>query len=567
MLGKRPFGSIDDRLPAKYLDPKELMQLKRIRDLEEKATLYFTTKRRMDLVRVSGGKVVQKVLRVFVHSEFMAASDDDGAHQLLTVEGCVLDPACRGRAHFGDFFNLIRVEGDKRFFHKEVHEWSPVMAEGNRQVDVVQFKLYTTSDTNKQNTLRIYLSRADDLAQRVRISDALRNLLPNLAPDPLEEDVIQAFWEYLFANNLVDVRLRRLRPHASLDALFKVTGVENTGWMVLHTVRAKLREHHFKPVQPIEVQYDVGTPSSSGSLKEARRGPSARGGSATPAPPTVPKPTQQRPGWRIFCLEVDVEDPFHEQVAEALNAGSAALTAHEEKMNAMHLRACFLCQEIMHKTEQLETLQRVQDLIENMGTGGESEEAAGQPEKVALHEYLLANTDVLRLVRRRAEDAGDDEDDDDEEDSKPAVENEVKREAETAMDTGTRNENGNVADGTVVSNEVKSMETKEGKSAVMDVESGSEHGQVSVMSAAPTKVKAKVDGGAPPLAPPTMHSTGLHNLTCFVDVGDTSAFAGEQAWVTQASHKLAAGRPVVVPTERLVAVPPRDLPEAKKDAA
>ena len=207
------FSSIDESLPAELRSA----DLRRLADVEERAMAQFVKLRRMDLSRVMEPMVggVQKVLRIFVHSDFVGATANEPAHHLLTLEGTILDPALEGRYHFTDFFTSIAVECDSKLYAPHVYEWGALMAAQNTGVDVVQFKLYIASGTepkaNAGTCARIRLTRDTAVAFRYRVTDELRDVLPGLAVEPREEDVFQAFWAFLEINDLVDLRFRRLK--------------------------------------------------------------------------------------------------------------------------------------------------------------------------------------------------------------------------------------------------------------------------------------------------------------------------------------------------------------------
>jgi hypothetical protein len=217
---KRMFRGIDESLPAEL----QSADLRRLANVEERAMAQFVKLRRMDLSRVMEPVVggIQKVLRIFVHSDFVSATANEPAHHLLTLEGTVLDPVHEGRWHFTDFFTSITVECDSKLYAPHIYEWSALMAVQNTGVDAVQFKLNIASGAGTEpkarlgTGVRVRLTRDTGVAFRYLVSDELRNVLPRLAVEPREEDVFQAFWAFLEINDLLDLRFRRLKKVGEL---------------------------------------------------------------------------------------------------------------------------------------------------------------------------------------------------------------------------------------------------------------------------------------------------------------------------------------------------------------
>ena len=79
--------------------------------------------------------------------------------------------------------------------------WTLTWLDGHK-ADCFRFKLYT----DKPLAMKIILHRAENGAskKRVELDEQLRAVLPNMAVDPTEDEVLLAMWEYIDNHNLID---------------------------------------------------------------------------------------------------------------------------------------------------------------------------------------------------------------------------------------------------------------------------------------------------------------------------------------------------------------------------
>jgi len=124
---------------------------------------------------------------------------------------------------FGSFFDRVRVVIDKKInTTMEPFEWSASELPGiyiiiislllllllsslildGHKADCFRFKIYT----DKPQAIKIFLHRAEHSSskKRVELADQLRALLPHMAIDPTEDEVMLAMWEYIDTHRLID---------------------------------------------------------------------------------------------------------------------------------------------------------------------------------------------------------------------------------------------------------------------------------------------------------------------------------------------------------------------------
>ena len=230
---------------------------------------------------------------------------------------------------FGTFFDKVKLIVDKRMNSNiEPLEWSSSELKGwfyyhyyynlcdyyyrldGHKADCFRFKLYT----DKPLAIKLILHRAENSSskKRVELSDQLRAVLPNMAIDPTEDEVLLAMWEYIDSHNLIDSKgviiviiiiiiiivkiiLGSIKCDAEKDKTFLALVRQES--FPFTTLKQKLIPHLLQ-CKPIQVDYNATFPTNSSS-------------SAITAP-SITKP-------RTFDIEVDIPDPYPFEILNTLN--------------------------------------------------------------------------------------------------------------------------------------------------------------------------------------------------------------------------------------------------------
>lgn len=221
---KRQLQEIDSYLPKDALCSVENGRetLVQVNDLFCKIDDMILKRKRVDLALNAEPATKQKILRVFIRHEFIAAPDGDRPHFLLYVEGLLLDGAQNGAAPLASFFERISIQTQvekKNAQGSQVFEWKEDDYPLGSTAHCFRAKVYA----DKSCAVKILLHRSSEICARYNISDQLRYFLPFLRIDASEEEVLLAMWQYLEMDGLIgadkDRRYVRLTEVGSLQAL------------------------------------------------------------------------------------------------------------------------------------------------------------------------------------------------------------------------------------------------------------------------------------------------------------------------------------------------------------
>ena len=160
-------------------------------------------KKRFGLALYSEPVIRSKILRICVRNQFNPSTADEKAHFLISIEGYLLDKSAARHVPFGNFFERIRVQLDRRFHPINWNfEWSSDSHPAGSRAHCFRLKAYG----DKAFLAKIFLIRAGDVKPRFEVSPQLKVLLPGLPIDPTEEDVLLAMYQYIQSKNLLDER-------------------------------------------------------------------------------------------------------------------------------------------------------------------------------------------------------------------------------------------------------------------------------------------------------------------------------------------------------------------------
>jgi len=196
---KRRLDSIDVCIPEKVWDlfPQQKESLQNIKNLEQKLE-DIQHSMRSKYARITTPQITKKILRIFMHHQFIPTSPEEKAHCLVTVEGHILCPTLMNYVHFGNFFDKMIFQIEKKAAIEKVIEWSAATYPEGVKSDCFRFKIYG----DKSQVLKAYFYRSNDPRPRYEISEKLRALFPYMPIEVPEEDVYVAMWSYLQTNNL-----------------------------------------------------------------------------------------------------------------------------------------------------------------------------------------------------------------------------------------------------------------------------------------------------------------------------------------------------------------------------
>ena len=193
---KRSFSEYDSQIPTKLLErfPHKSQQLKRIIELENEIEDRLDSFRRSALEANCEVKTKPKILRIYIRHVFVPSSLDEKAHFLVTVEGRLLDGTPVEEMPFGLFFDEVKVVPDRKYnIDNMLFEWTKEKFPAGVRAQCFRFKL----QCDRTLPVTIRLTRSDYAVKRYETSSGLRQLLPKLPPDPTENEVLLALWEYI----------------------------------------------------------------------------------------------------------------------------------------------------------------------------------------------------------------------------------------------------------------------------------------------------------------------------------------------------------------------------------
>jgi hypothetical protein len=252
---KRQFQS-DEEIPhaAWELYPEMKKKLDKIIELEENFETALSSRKRVCFAINSEPEIKIKILRIHLRHQFIATTAEEKAYFIISIEGHLLDKSAAKMLPFGNYFDKIRMQLDKRQNPiNNVFEWSAENHPEGMKGNCFQVKV----PGDKPFPIKMFLHRSNDIRPRYEISPFLRELLPFLQVDPTEEQVLLAMWGYISTMGLLDSRDRRqIKCNIALKNLF------NVDQMVLSSIKQRLGEH-MTPCKPIQVEYNVTTISST----------------------------------------------------------------------------------------------------------------------------------------------------------------------------------------------------------------------------------------------------------------------------------------------------------------
>jgi chromatin remodeling complex protein RSC6 len=252
-IAKRTFDDIDESLPEFLWDrlPEHSKKLKRIIELEENVDQLLMSSLRSAHAMNSERNIKTKIMRIYFHHKYVPQSGEDRSHFLLTVEGQLLDNDYKYFVPFASCFEKIRFvpESGKRqqTFEKQT-EWAENVFPDGLKASCFRAKVYG----DKAMNLRVFLHRRSNVVSRYEISPRLRVLIPYIRVDPTEDEVMQAVWQYLIANNLF-VEGKEKKVVRCDEVLRDIIGSDT---ILLSSLKVKVFEE-LLPSKPIQIDYSL----------------------------------------------------------------------------------------------------------------------------------------------------------------------------------------------------------------------------------------------------------------------------------------------------------------------
>ena len=170
---------------------------------------------RVKISKVSVEKIERsistKILRIYIHHKFYPSDEVGGSYFIVHIEGSILSEDLSKNASsfkFSQFFDKVQIHVDKKapFSNPNlVYTWEREKHKG-ADLDGIKLKIFT----DRMSLCRFTLFRRNVVSRRYRsikfryceISPKLRQLLPNLRPDPSEDEVLLSVWQYITKNDL-----------------------------------------------------------------------------------------------------------------------------------------------------------------------------------------------------------------------------------------------------------------------------------------------------------------------------------------------------------------------------
>lgn len=191
---KRNFKQFDESIPRNILDkfPSFENSLDKVNSIESTLDKVIQ-KQEQKYAFTATPSVVRKILRVFIHHKFFPKSETDQAHFIINVEGHILCPGFINYCKFGNFFDKIRFQVERKSVIEKQFEWNSGSHPEGVNSDAFRVKIYG----EKSHTVKIFLYRSNDPSPRYEVSSKLRAILPKLAYDSTEEEVLLGIWSYI----------------------------------------------------------------------------------------------------------------------------------------------------------------------------------------------------------------------------------------------------------------------------------------------------------------------------------------------------------------------------------
>lgn len=299
---KRTFTQFDESIPPVVWEhfPEQKKALDRISRVERDLQRMWTSKRRAALATNCEPAILAKVMRIFIKSEFVPNLDKSQSYYLVTIEGRMLESKLSDLHHFGYFFDSIKLSVDKRSGSSSqlsVLEWVASKNPEGRKADCFRFKVFH----DKNCFVKFHLTRSSEVQPRYELSQAMREMLPNIRWDPAEDEIFLAIWSYIMDKGLVDSRSRSL---ITADAALQ-RALGGADLIQISALRQKIMEH-CSPARAIVVEYALSTKPIETS---------------TGSPGRFSRAAVYDVGGRTFDLDVDILDPIsYEIVAEVSNS-------------------------------------------------------------------------------------------------------------------------------------------------------------------------------------------------------------------------------------------------------
>lgn len=293
-----------------------IQKIQRISEVEIKIDNMIKRMIRTNFAFESKPETVKKILRITISHSYHQADVNDRAHCIIFIEGHILDDNLMYMIPFGSFFDKIRLVLDKRIIpSSELFEWSASELPDGHKADCFRFKIYI----DKPHNIKIFLHRTEEggTRKRVEIADQLRALLPNIAIDPTEDEVMLAIWEYIDSRRLIDSK-GVIKCEGDKDRSFLALVRQESFHM--NSLKQKLQPF-LLPCKPIQVDYNVTVSS------------------------ITPTTNTYRPG-RVFDIEVDTPDPYSFEILNALNSIVLKQREQESRQLELYLMADYLSKAI-----------------------------------------------------------------------------------------------------------------------------------------------------------------------------------------------------------------------------
>jgi hypothetical protein len=203
---KKVFEELDGLIPRSLLDrwPEKRKLIRKIDKIENLIDEYCSNKRRALLYQNCEGNQKQKLLRIYLDHKYANQTSEEKGHYLLTIQGRLIDSAIYQHFSFGLFFDSIKVVLDKKHNPNNcVYEWNKSAFATGSQSNCFRFKIFSE---NRHLPIKIILQRSAYSKQRYEVSAELRSLFPQIRQDPTEDEVMDALFQYITTNQLLEAK-------------------------------------------------------------------------------------------------------------------------------------------------------------------------------------------------------------------------------------------------------------------------------------------------------------------------------------------------------------------------
>jgi hypothetical protein len=200
---KRSFQEFDDSVPECIWDlfPEKKEKLELIKKIERDIYDTWSTYKRKCFALNCQDKTKQKIMRIYMRHEHIAAFGEERAHCLLSIEGRIVDSKIGNLFPLGMFFSSISIQTEKKInTDGKICDWEQEANPEGSRANCFRFKIYA----DKNCPIKVYFTRSNYALRRFEPPPLLRQLFPLISLDPTENEVLMALWRYVHHHGLIE---------------------------------------------------------------------------------------------------------------------------------------------------------------------------------------------------------------------------------------------------------------------------------------------------------------------------------------------------------------------------